>query len=190
MLHKIRYALSQRDEMYKLSKIIELDGGEFNSEASGEGPTRVLIGVETKEFVDEKGRPKQRAGFAQVAVTGSESLIFAQKFLDEKAAAGTSVNTDGGSAFKGLKGFDVDSQVTKGDGNILNHWLPWVHRFISNAKAWLIGTHHGVKAKYLKNYLAEFTYRFNRRHDLNGLFHRAVLACSKAKPIRLGSLCG
>ena len=72
----------------------------------------------------------------------------------------------------------------------MNEWLPWVHKFISNAKAFLIGTHHGVEAKHLERYLAEYTYRFNRRHDPNGLFARAVTACSLATPITAQALLG
>lgn len=63
-----------------------------------------------------------------------------------------------------------------------------VHRFISNAKAWIIGTHHGVDAKYLGRYLSEYAYRFNRRHDLDSLFHRALTACALAKPITAQAL--
>ena len=75
-------------------------------------------------------------------------------------------------------------------GEELEKWLPWVHRFISNAKAWIIGTHHGVKSKYLKEYLAEYTYRFNRRHDPDSLFYRALQACTLARPVTCGALTG
>ncbi len=190
MLHKIRRALKQRDSAYKLKQFIELDGAYFNNEASGKGPSTTLVAVETKAWVDEKGRPKAKAGFAKVEVTGSESLIFSQRFLDQNVVPKSAVNTDGGSAFKGLRRFDVDFQPAFGDGSVIDRWLPWVHRFISNAKTWLKGTHHGIKAKYLPNYLAEFTYRFNRRHDLDGLFHRALTACSLASPVRCGALGG
>ena len=36
-------------------------------------------------------------------------------------------------------------------------------------KAWLIGTHHGVSAKHLPRYLREWSYRFNRRNNVDGL---------------------
>jgi transposase-like protein len=194
MLHKIRRAFSQRDESYKLSGLIELDGASFAHQASEapkkKGQATVLVAVETKEWVDDKGRPKQKAGFAKVKVTGSESKIFAQRFVNDAIAPGSQVNTDAGGAFIKLKGVDLDYQKVLGNKETLDRWLPWVHRFISNAKTWILGTHHGVKAKYLQNYLAEFAYRFNRRHDLDGLFHRALTACALARPIRLPALCG
>jgi len=202
MLHKIRRALEQRDERYKLYDTVELDGASFGREApyrKGRRPkvqpntaapvTEVLLAVETKAWIDEKGRPKERAGFAKVAVS-RETSIFAQRFADASLASGTMVNTDGGASFIGLKGFDVEQQVMHGQPELLNRWLPWVHRFISNAKAWIIGTHHAIKAHYLPRYLAEHTYRFNRRHDPDGLFHRALTACTLASPVRLCALRG
>ena len=200
MLHKIRRALQQRDGIYTLHGQVELDGASFGREApqrKGRRPkepenksrpvTQVLIAVETKQWVDDKGRPKERAGFAKLEVS-RETKIFSQQFTREALADGTMVNTDASASFTNLVGVDVDQQVMHGSPERLNRWLPWVHRYISNAKKWLIGTHHAVKARYLRYYLAEYTYRFNRRHDPDSLFHRALMACALASPVRLGAL--
>jgi hypothetical protein len=190
LLHKIRRALTERDEAYKLKGLVELDGAYFSRVAKEDeaGQATALIAVESKAWVDEKGRKKKRAGFAKVQVTGSESKIFAQRFVDAAITPGAQVNTDAGNALIDLKGVDADYQVMGGDREKLESWLPWVGRFTSNAKTWLLGTHHGVKAKYLKNYLGEYTWRFNRRHDPDSLFHRAVTACMLAKPVRIHAL--
>ncbi|MBP6951823.1 MAG: transposase [Alphaproteobacteria bacterium] len=34
----------------------------------------------------------------------------------------------------------------------------------------MIGTHHGIESKYLSQYLAEYTFRFNRCHDPDSFF--------------------
>lgn len=149
----------------------------------------MLVAVESKAWVDERGREKSSAGFAKVVVA-RETTINAQRFVDESVESGSSINTDGGSGLVSLKGVDADHQVMNAIPERLNGWLPWTHRFISNAKVWLMGTHHGINAKYLPSYLAETTYRFNRRHDQDGLFHRALTACAKATPVRLCVLCG
>ena len=180
ILHKIREALKQRDEQYKLKNIVELDGAAFGKKETG-NQTKVLVAVESKDWLDEKGRPKSRAGFAKVLVA-DETKKNAQDFVDSTIIPGSMVNTDGGPSLTSLKNVDVDFQVTTNDPIVLNRWLPWVHKFISNAKAWIIGTHHGVESEYLESYLAEYTYRFNRRHDPDSLFHRAVTACAFAKP--------
>ena len=48
---------------------------------------------------------------------------------------------------------------------------------ISNAKAWILGTFRGLGPKYMETYLAEFIYRFNRRHLEHRLFDPLVSAC-------------
>ena len=97
----------------------------------------------------------------------------AQQLVDTGIRAGAMVNTDGSPSLINLERVDVDYQVVSGDPDVCDRWLPWVHRFISNAKTWVNGTHHGVKYTHLARYLAEYTYRFNRRHDVSRLFHRA-----------------
>jgi hypothetical protein len=182
MLQKIRHALVQRDDRYTLAgPMIELDGASFGRQETG-NQSEVLIAIETKDWIDDKGRPKSKAGFAKVVVA-TETKSESQAFVDKVIKPGVSINTDGSPALRNLDNFDVDFQVTNNTPAILDRWLPWVHRFISNAKAWLIGTHHGIDAKYLSRYIGEYTYRFNRRHDPDSLFHRALFACAQTSPI-------
>lgn len=186
MLHKIREALRQRDLRYKLNNYIELDGAVFGRQVTG-NQVEVLVAIETKDWIDAKGRPKSKAGFAKVII-GAETKQNAQNFVNENITKGAMVNTDGSPSLTNLTGVDVDYRVVGTDKEILDHWLPWVHKFISNAKVWLLGTHHGVESKYLGQYLAEYTYRFNRRHDPDSLFSRALTACVLATPTRSGTL--
>lgn len=176
---KIRGALQQRDERYKLKEIIELDGSGFGN-AANDNQKRVLVAIETKSWIDAKGKPKSGAGFAKVMVA-EETKANAEEFLNKSVEKGSLVNTDGGMGFVHIdsKDYHHDYQIMDSKRENIDHWLPWVHRFISNAKAWIIGTHHGVRKQYLELYLAEFTYRFNRRHDPDSLFHRALTACSQ-----------
>ena len=137
--------------------------------------------------MDQQGRTQSRAGFAKILVA-QETKENAQTLVDTGIQAGAMVNTDGSPSLRNLDRVDVDYQVVSGDREICDRWLPWVHRFISNAKAWINGTHHGIKHKHLARYLAEYTYRFNRRHDVNRLFHRALVACASARPVPLCAL--
>jgi hypothetical protein len=188
LLHRIREAFRQRDERYQLKGIVELDGTDFG-EQKDKGKKKVLIAVETKDWVDDRGRPKKGAGFAKVELS-RESKIRAQQFVDKHIEDGSLVNTDAGNAFGDLKGVDADNRVMAALPPNLESWLPWVHRWIQNAKAWLNGTFHGVRSKYFQRYIAEYNYRFNRRHDPCGLFHRAVTACALATPVTAGALFG
>ena len=46
---------------------------------------------------------------------------------------------------KGLKNIHIESKNTYADPKVLDQWQPWVHKFISNAKSWILGTHHEVR---------------------------------------------
>jgi len=188
LLHKIREALRQRDARYKLHDAIELDGSIFGKRQTGD-QTEVLMAVETKSWVDEKGGRKTKAGFAKIMVA-KETKKEAQKFVNEAIEKDSMVNTDGSPSLIHLKSVDVDYQVVGSNQETVDHWLPWVHKFISNAKSWIVGTHHGAEAKYLSQYLAEYTFRFNRRHDPYTLFFRALGACVHAKPTTSQALFG
>ncbi len=181
LLRKIRKGLMERDEQYDISGTIEFDGTGFGKRESNNQKT-VIIGIETREYKDKKGKVKTKAGFAKVLV-GNETIKNAQKLINEGLKKGSTLHTDGAMLYlSDLDNVTVKSKNTYGDPKILDGWQPWVHKFISNAKSWILGTHHGVRGEYLDLYLAEFTYRFNRRHDISNLFDRALAACSLAKP--------
>ncbi|MBS3982468.1 MAG: transposase, partial [Dethiobacter sp.] len=55
--------------------------------------------------------------------------------------------------------------------------LKWLHVIISNAKAFIKGTYHGLDSKHLQAYLGEYCYRFNRRMFKGQLFNRLVHCC-------------
>lgn len=188
ILHKIREALRQRDETYKLNNLIELDGAVFGRRETG-NQTEVLVAIESKDWTDKRGQKKSKAGFAKVVVA-NETKMEAQNFVNKAIKSGAMVNTDGSPSLRDLKNVDVDYQVMGANQKAINHWLPWVHKFISNAKSWIVGTHHGVESKYLGQYLAEYTFRFNRRHDPDSIFFRALYACANAKPKTLQVLSG
>ncbi len=186
LLHRIREAMRQRDELYKLRGIIELDGVDFG-EQKDKAKKKVLVAIETKEWVDERGKRKSGAGFAKVELS-RETKIFAQRFVDKHVESDSWVNTDGSESYGALKGVEADSRVMGQQPERLDSWLPWVHRWVQNAKGWLWGTYHGVESKYFERYLAEYNYRFNRRHDPNGMFHRALTACALSQPVRASEL--
>jgi hypothetical protein len=198
LLMKVRKALMDRDAQYKLQGIIELDGAVFGKKdfyKNKDTSKSVFIAVETKKWTDDdKGREKSRAGFAQVYVdpAGVETKKAAHDFVSQRIRSRSILKTDGKAMYKKIPNVRVDSKTVSGVRELVDAQLPWVHKFISNAKTWVLGTHHGIKDndKYLKYYLAEYTYRFNRRHDPNSLFHRTLSACLQAKPITLHALTG
>ena len=67
---------------------------------------------------------------------------------------------------------DHEARVTP--SNQVDEWPPWVHIAIGNLKTFLLGTFHGVSGKYLREYLDEFCYRYNRRFSENEIPHRLL----------------
>ena len=106
---KIREALRQRDKVYKLKNIIELNGAVFDKRYTG-NQKDVLFAIKSKDWRDQKGYRKTKAGFAKVLI----------------------------------------AKETR---------------------------------KNLNQYLSEYTFRFNRRHDPDSLFFRALGACVHSKPV-------
>ena len=73
------------------------------------------------------------------------------------------IRTDGWSGAKGglkawkghePKAFDASDEDAR---------LPLVHHVISNFKAYIVGTYHGVTEDYLQSYADEFCWRYNHR---------------------------
>lgn len=184
MLHKIREALKQRDASYKLKGTVEVDGA-FYGKGKRRNQEKVLLAIEVKDWVDEKGKPKRKAGFAKALVgrENKEDTTNLARNMEPK----TIVRSDGNNALRHMPGMVSDYRVIPTYSRYkyrktIEERLGWVNRLITNTKTWILGTHHGVNKKYLQPYLSEYIFRFNRRHDPNGIFHRAVKACMRAEP--------
>ena len=53
---------------------------------------------------------------------------------------------------------------------------------LGNLKTAIAGTHKSIRRPYVGRYFAEFQFRFNRRHDLQGLFTNLLAAAADASP--------
>ena len=73
--------------------------------------------------------------------------------------------------------------IITGSGREAVRTFPWIHTFIGNMKRMILGTHHWVSPKHVDDYLAEFTYRANRRWLEAGLFDRLVVAALSCKAV-------
>jgi transposase-like protein len=189
MSHKIRHAMKERDEDYQLSGLIELDEGFFGSPSEGEGKrgrgtdkAPVVVGLS----LDEGGRPEFMKAKVLEKVDGESIAGFAH----ETIVAGSSVVSDGLAVYNKLAERGFDHQPLKYD--LKNHpaHLKWLHVVISNLKAFLNGTYHGVPYKHLQAYIDEFSYRFNRRFWSGQLFARTLSACVYATPFTRHALIG
>ncbi|HYW75498.1 MAG TPA: IS1595 family transposase [Gammaproteobacteria bacterium] len=182
MLRKMRHAMADRDSVYRVGGLVELDdalvGGRRPGGKSGrgaEGKTPILVAVESRG-------PK--VGFIAMETTPSVSAKHIRHFARYRLLPRQTTRTDGLAALRVL------GETQQHEGRVtppqqVDEWLPWVHIAIGNLKAYLRGTFHGVSAKYLQEYLDEFVYRFNRRFWEPELPSRLLNACMDHTPVHL-----
>lgn len=88
-------------------------------------------------------------------------------------ALGSVIRSDGYRSYApALVGYDHQPTTYNPDNGLLH----WIHIAISNAKAFILGTYHGLPGKHMNEYLAEYAFRFSRRDFGAGLFDRVAFA--------------
>ena len=186
MCHKIRHAMGERDEVYKLEGIVELDEAFFGSPTEGgkRGRGTDKTAVFASVSLSDDGKP----GFVRMKVVETdegESVDgeTALKFADEAIAKGSEIRTDGLNIYNKLPDNGYKHSPKNFDPKKEPEHLHWLHIIISNAKALIGGTFHGLDSLHLQRYLDEFCYRFNRRRLKSGVFTRLVDACASSSKI-------
>jgi transposase-like protein len=180
MLRKIRFAMGSRDEKYMLDGIVEMDEGFFGAAAEGSKrgrgteKTAVLVSVSLSEW----GKPK----FARMKILESVDGEAVKAFSKEHVKPGSEIKTDGLNIYNCLAKEGFTHTLIPFDANKQPEHLHWTHIIISNAKAFVQGTFHGLDAKHLQRYLDEFCYRLNRRYLAHDIFAHLSNACALAPP--------
>jgi transposase-like protein len=174
-LHKFRRAMV-RPGRDKLSGLVEVDesyvGGE---EAGGKGrftekKAIVAVAIEVKE------RGYGRVRLRHIPNVKTETL---ERFVTDVVERGATVHTDGWIGYRNLSKLGYTHRVTNQSkspdpAHVL---MSGVHRIASLLKRWLLGTFQGaVSNDHLNYYLAEYTFRFNRRKSTSRglLFYRLL----------------
>lgn len=156
LLHKIRHSMCTRDANYVLSGLVEMDDAYFGapqkgSDGRGTTKAKVIIALST----DESGNPK----FIRMKVASRISKEEIQRVALSCVKPGSTVTSDGLNCYQVLKDIGYDHHY-KDYYKENEEFLKWLHIVISNAKAFILGTYHGLSKKYLQPYLDEYCYRF------------------------------
>lgn len=180
MLQKIRQALGKKDQDYSLEGTIVVDdaffGGVVEGKKRGRGTDKanVLVAVS----LSEKNDPL----FAKMALVENMKASTVLPVLEEMAIPGSTIRSDAHKTIANLSGFNHEVIVASNDKLRADEMLHWVNVIISNAKAYILGTYHGLPKKYLQRYLNEFCYRLNRRFCEPEIFYKLVSACILCQP--------
>jgi transposase-like protein len=188
MLQKLRKAMGDRDAKYYLDGIVEMDDAFFG--ATEEGSKRGRGTEKTPAIIslslNEEGCP----GFLKVQQVDHVDGATIADVAQETIAPGATIRTDGLSAYNKLNNEGYVQQGEKFDPKQKPEHLHWIHVIISNLKALIVGTYHGLDKKHLQRYFDEFCYRFNRRHFGKQLFNRLLEACVSTTTITYAQLVG
>jgi transposase-like protein len=174
MLHKIRKAMGDRDANYQLAGLVELDDAFFGAPTEGgkrgrgTEQTPVLVGVS----LNKQGAPQYVKMQAIPNVKGKTLVEFAHQHIEP----GATINSDAYRSYNALAK-EFNHQPIKFNVKDNPDHLKWLHTMISNAKAFIGGTFHGLASKHLQSYLDEFCFRTNRRQFEGQLFNRLLTAC-------------
>jgi transposase-like protein len=182
-LHKIRKAMADKDSPYKLFGQVEMDdfyiGAPTENGKRGRGTDKNQVLVALSK--NANGHPLHVKMEVIEDIKGTTVLELVSKSV---------IQTDAYRSFPIVitKGYKLEAE--KFDHKKHPEHLKWMHRLISNFKASVLGTFHGLDSRHLQSYLDEFCYRFNRRKFTGQLFNRLLHACVSTETITYAELTG
>jgi transposase-like protein len=165
LLHKFRHAMKERDTAYRLAGLVEADEAYVGGIAAGVG----VRGRSTKRktpvlaLVEKVG--DNLTGYVHLQPVPNIRSQTLQQIIANKVKPGATLRTDALVSYRGLdkKGFAHVPETSLG-GKRACVQFKLVHRQISNLKSWLLGTHRNTCRRHLDLYMAEYSWRTNRRN--------------------------
>lgn len=186
MMHKIRKAMQQRDDMYSLTGIVEMDD--------------TFIGAPTEGGKRGRGTEKTKVVASLSLTNAGHPVYLKMKVVDDLTSstlielanqninAGSVISTDLYRSYRELNNVGYLHLPKEFNYKDNPDHLKWLHTIISNAKAFIGGTYHGLGKKHLQPYLDEYCYRFNRRKFKGQLFNRLLNACATTDTVTFAEL--
>lgn len=189
--HKLMQAMKERDDGRQLSGWIQVDdavwGGEHGGGKRGRdapGKTPFLAAVSC----DVHGHPQ----YMRLTRIANVRQVTIDAWARRHIVPGSDIVSDGLAGLRALAAVGSHQVVVTGGGraSATHPRLLWVNTMLGNVQTALRGTYHGMRAQHLPRYLAEFSYRFNRRFDLHALMPRLARAATATPPLpyRLATL--
>ena len=183
--HKLMQVMKERDDTRPLGGWGQLDDAYWGGARRGgkrgrgaPGKTPFVAAVE----LNREGRPV-RMGLSRVGAFRSEEIAaWARCHLEP----GTVVVSDALGCFGAVRHagcFHQPFVTGSGPASARHPALTWVNTILGNIKRSLHRTYHHLSSKHLPRYLAEFSYRFNRRFSLSEMFPRLAFVALRTAPM-------
>lgn len=193
-IHKrIREAMDQAEGKYKLEGFVAVDEGFF----TGREELETVDSQEKQAKPVGRNSPKSKALLALSQSSQNHPLYlklmlvpnFRAKtiaaFLEKNVVHGSTIQTDGFRAYRSQtlkKDYFHDWEIYDPENE--DSRLKWLHVLISNIKAEINGTFHGLRRVDLQSYLTEFEWRFNRRQIPDLMLPKLIDSCFLTPPPR------
>ena len=200
MAHKIRKALEERDERFRLEGLVKINLSYFRSEVMRhrrrqEGENILLCAV--AYYRNYKGA--QEPGFAYMTIVNDVKMDTIKDFMGTIDRGQKS--TWGKQLLERIQSESWQSYLQQDDRQSLSQCevaflnpkaaevlIPWIDQMIQDAKDVILRTHRGISDKYLHSYLSEIISRFNHQHWEHELFDRLIQSCLKVNIVTYKNL--
>jgi ribosomal protein L37AE/L43A len=183
MKHKLLQVMTEREDSRVLHGRVEIDDAYLGGEREGkrgrgsENKVSFVVAVQTTSDGQPVALRMDPVVFTSVALAD-----WALKALSTSAC----VISDGLQCFAATivqAASHTPIVVGSGRQSAERAELRCVNTVISNVKTAISGTYHSFKVnKYIRRYLAEAQYRFNRRYDLRAILTQLLRAASLTGP--------
>ena len=185
MKQKIMQVMKERDDSELLSGTIQVDdayyGGEHRGGKRGRGSENKIPFIAAVSM-NEEGHPIKM----NFTVLKGFRLTEISKWSKKHLSKGSVVVSDGLACFKAVTEAQCEHfSIVTGGGpdSVKKAQFIWVNTMIGNVKNSIVGTYHAIKPKHLPRYLAEFSYRFNRRFQLEDMLPRFAYVALRTPPM-------
>lgn len=179
LLRKIRHAMKERDSLYMLSGIVEMDDAYFGAPSKGKDGRGTN---KSKAVIALSKDGHNHPAYLRIEVIDQVTIKEIQRVAKGCIRPGSRIVSDGHTSYKPLSNIGYTHESRSYYKEDKEDFLKMLHIIIGNAKAYIQGTYHGIGGKHLQSYFDEFCFRFNRRFNPNEIFDRLLNVCALAIP--------
>lgn len=144
------------------------------------GKMFIAVAVEITEYMkgDELKTTPRRIRIEPIPDATKATL---HGFIRRNIEPGSGILTDGNKTYRGMEEYFLKQTKSVDDPNAMF----WTNRVASLIKTQALGTYHGFRRRYIRTYLDEFVFRFNRRKLQPVVFHTMLGLTVKTEPHQL-----